>query len=82
MKDDCPSSDVRDGQLVSQALPVPDAVGRERVQQPQVFILRQLTQLHAGPSHAERHPVQQHSSIPQHAATSHGPPPGHVQPAE
>lgn len=82
MTNECPPSDAGDGQPVPQALPVPDAVGRERVQQPQVFVLRQLAQLHAGPGHAQRHPVQHHATVPQHAAASHGPQPGSVQPKE
>lgn len=70
------------GQFVTETLALPDAVGRERVQQQKGFVLRQLTQFHARASHAQRHPVQHHATLPQHAASSHGPQPGSVQPAQ
>lgn len=57
---------------VSTPLPVPDALRRELVQQPpEDAVFSELSELHAGPGHAQRHPVQQRPALPQHPTTSH-----------
>ncbi len=58
---------------VSTPLPVPDALRRELVQQPpEGAVFSELSELHAGPGHAQRHPVQQRPALPQHPTTPHG----------
>lgn len=65
----CSNTDCRS---VSAPLPLPDPVWRELVQQsPESTVIGQLTQLHAGPGRAQRHPVHQHPALPQHPAPSH-----------
>ncbi len=36
------------------------------------LVFSELSELHAGPGHAQRHPVQQRPALPQHPTTPHG----------